>query len=95
MQAKLGIPAKLISEMDINMVRFSIRRKPETKPQNQPPPEMQVETNVAKTTSGDTSTSDEEPKGFAQAFAAHQVQEEERKQEDSGFPYQEQVQTHT
>ena len=64
---------KLISEMLINMVRFSIRRKPETKPQNQPPPEMQTKKNVAKTTPGDTSTSDEEPKGFAQAFAAHQV----------------------
>jgi hypothetical protein len=81
--------------MVINMVRFSIRRKPESRPQNQPPPEVPVPTNVAKTTSGDTSTSDEEPKGFAQAFAAHQVQEEERKQEESGFPYQEQVPVHT
>ena len=77
------------------MVRFSIRRKPETKPQNQPPPEMQTKKNVAKTTPVDTSTSDEEPKGFAQAFATHQVQEEERKVEESGFPYQKQVPVHT
>ena len=56
---------------------------------------MPITANVAKTNPAEISPSDGEPEGFAEAFKAHQIQGEERKHEESGFPYQEQVPTHT
>lgn len=53
------------------MVRFSIRRNTQTGPPKPVVQKMSQTTNSVKFSEEETSSSDEEPAGFADAFKAH------------------------